>query len=385
MIEENQNKKNLIPYEYMGTDEKRWKDFNDFVIATYKNNKKSEFLLRKKFTKEDEKEWKDRSLNDTKYISRFVFNLINDYLLMDNSINLGKKRVTAVNGSITAYCRKIWGIEKIREDGDLHHSIDASVIACITDGIIQKITTYNKVKEGYYQKGNGYTDLETGEVYTKEEYDKIFAPKLLKQPYINFVKEKNELIFPPQIVNEINELEVYYRTKTNKKAKAFNSEQLKMIREYNKTDSKANYYFELLFQLDDIKKEDIDYCTPKYLDREKWVFIRPNGTPIRINSKIKELIIKTADQKELEISYNMGSRYLENITKNLKSRNCFYKESNLNIYDIRESSKNFFIVCPNCKNRLESDANNWVLAKTEHDDDYRLVCNVCKGEPQDEN
>jgi hypothetical protein len=203
--------------------------------------------------------------------------------------------------------------------------------------------------------------------------------------YINFVKEKNELIFPPQIVNEINELEVYYRTKTNKKAKAFNSEQLKMIREYNKTDSKANYYFELLFQLDDIKKEDIDYCTPKYLDREKWVFIRPNGTPIRINSKIKELIKKTADQKELEISYNMGSRYLENITKNLKIRNCFYKESNLNIYDIRESSKNFFIVCPNCKNRLESDANNWVLAKTEHDDDYRLVCNVCKGEPQDEN
>ena len=35
------------------------------------------------------------------------------------------KHVTAVNGAITAYVRKRWGIQKMRENGDLHHAVDA--------------------------------------------------------------------------------------------------------------------------------------------------------------------------------------------------------------------------------------------------------------------
>ncbi|NCA66866.1 MAG: type II CRISPR RNA-guided endonuclease Cas9 [Clostridia bacterium] len=198
LLEENQAKKNMLPYEYMGKDENRWKTFEAYVKATYKSNpNKTEMLLRKTFTKENEKEWQERSLNDTKYISRFMFNLINDYLLLDDNINIGKKRVTAVNGAITSYLRKMWGIEKIRTDGDLHHAKDAAIIACVTDRMIKAVTDFNKGKETMFKGQSTYTDMYTGEIITREEYDKSYGGgDKLKAPYNGFPRELKLRLMP---------------------------------------------------------------------------------------------------------------------------------------------------------------------------------------------
>ena len=42
-----------------------------------------------------------------------------------------KQHVLVVNGAVTDYTRKRLGIRKIREDGDLHHAVDAAVIATV--------------------------------------------------------------------------------------------------------------------------------------------------------------------------------------------------------------------------------------------------------------
>ena len=76
-----------------------------------------------------------------------MYNLINDYLEFAPTVTNKKKRVTAVNGVVTSYARKRWGIQKIREDGDLHHAVDAVVVACVTDGMINKISKYSKYQE----------------------------------------------------------------------------------------------------------------------------------------------------------------------------------------------------------------------------------------------
>jgi len=181
MTSENQHKKNMTPYEYFGNNAERWKAFEDFVMSTYQfNRKKRDMMLRKSFTIDDEKEWKERSLNDTKYISKFIYNLINDCLVFDDSIDVGKKKVNAVNGKITSYLRKMWGIQKIREEGDLHHCLDATVIASVTQGIITKITNMNKIVERGVKTNGAYYDYETG-----ERVD-ITA---LKEPYDNFARE----------------------------------------------------------------------------------------------------------------------------------------------------------------------------------------------------
>ena len=85
---------------------------------------------------------------------------------------------------------------------------------------------------------------------------------------------------------------------------------------------------------------------------------------------------------DFEVTDDMSNKYLERITKNLIQEGNFYKDTNLNMFDIRETSKDFFLECPNCKRRLENVSRNWVLAKTDYDDDFRLVCCICKGEPQ---
>ncbi|MBQ9486046.1 MAG: type II CRISPR RNA-guided endonuclease Cas9 [Clostridia bacterium] len=184
---ENQNKKDRLPYEYFGGDEKRWNDFQAFVLSTYKNNRaKAERLLKKKFTEEDAKAWKERNLNDTKYITKFVYNLINDYLLFDPAGKF-KKKTVAVNGRITAYMRKMWGLNKVREEGDKHHAMDAAVVACVSDGTIRKITEYNKGKERFLRV-NGNVITADGEVMTEERYDVEYGIKM-KQPYEGFSKE----------------------------------------------------------------------------------------------------------------------------------------------------------------------------------------------------
>jgi CRISPR-associated endonuclease Csn1 len=84
--------------------------------------------------------------------------------------------------------RKRLGIEKIREDGDLHHAADAAVIATISPGLIQKLTEYYKREERFYATSRGYYDIETGKYLTREEYNAKYAPAF-PPPWEDFRKE----------------------------------------------------------------------------------------------------------------------------------------------------------------------------------------------------
>lgn len=193
MTAENRNKGNRIPYEYFG-DGERWSKFTEFVRATYRESasaKKRANLLREKFTDDNAREWKARALQDTKYGSILLYNLINDYLMLD-PVEGRKKQVTAVNGRITSYLRKFWGLTKIRGAGDKHHAQDAAVIAMVTDGTVKKITEYSKIKESCVKRFNKeskkyeYIDSD-GEVLTADEYDAKYGT--LKEPYEHFRRE----------------------------------------------------------------------------------------------------------------------------------------------------------------------------------------------------
>lgn len=176
---ENQKKKDSLPYEYMSTEQ--FEAYEARVRAQYANNRaKRDILLRKKL---DETEWKSSALNDTRYISVTVKNLIEQHLEFDPR-GKGKLHVFTFNGKMTAYLRKRWGIEKVRSDGDLHHAVDAAVIACMTKGMEQKITDYSKRRELYrYVRAKNnvreVVDTETGEIVNDR----------LQMPYETFRKE----------------------------------------------------------------------------------------------------------------------------------------------------------------------------------------------------
>ena len=193
-VKENQNKKNRTPYEYFGNDEARW---NNFVARTnlLNNTEKKRFLLKKNFGEAQKKEFISRNLNDTRYVSRFIHGIIKDFLAMKPSTKY-KNVVRSVNGAVTSYLRKFWGVNKIREDGDAHHAIDATIIATATDGMVQKVVKYNDMRERFvYRKDGVYINKTTGEIMDKEEmlaYQQeginVYS-KYMPKPYDNFVEE----------------------------------------------------------------------------------------------------------------------------------------------------------------------------------------------------
>ena len=170
LTEENRDKGNRLPLQYL-TGEKR----DQFVVWTnnhVKDYKKRQLLLKESITEEDHEKFKERNLQDTKTASRFLLNYLNDHLLFAPS-EKRKKRVTAVNGAVTSHMRKRWGLQKIRADGDLHHALDALVIACTTDGLIRQVSKYAQWRECRYMPGEESSfavDEQTGEVLKEFPY-----------------------------------------------------------------------------------------------------------------------------------------------------------------------------------------------------------------------
>ena len=154
----NQEKKNRTPFEYFGHDEPRWANFEPWVRNTIRDPRKRNYLLKKEI---DETEWKERSLQDTRYIAREFAAFVRDNLkFADPGVKLP---VICVNGQITARTRRLWGLEKHREENDLHHAMDAAVIATLLPHQVEEITRHSKAIE----VGERIVDPETGEIYDR--------------------------------------------------------------------------------------------------------------------------------------------------------------------------------------------------------------------------
>ena len=188
LASENRQKGNRIPYIYEKEIGRNLEEYEVRVNNMIRDPYKRERLLRQSFTREDAKNWKDRNIEDTSYISKLMYKLLANNLKFSENKNF-KRKVYAVNGKITAHIRKRLGIEKIRENGDKHHAVDAVVIAITSQGMIQKITKYYQYVDGRYMNNNGeYVDYETGEIISKKEYEEkygIYFP----EPWHNFRKE----------------------------------------------------------------------------------------------------------------------------------------------------------------------------------------------------
>ena len=196
LTQENQKKGNRVPMEYMT--EEQFKEFENFVIAQYPNNtKKQANLLHKPLSEEQITELNSRALNDTRYSVRLIKQVVEGHLLFADS-KFRKSPVRCVNGAITSYLRKLWGLKKDRQETDKHHAQDAAVIATATNGMINSITRYFQYRSYLTRRGVlEFKDVdgvpcvivkETGETIPQDEYDREYGAKV-KQPYEMFNKE----------------------------------------------------------------------------------------------------------------------------------------------------------------------------------------------------
>lgn len=169
--EENRNKGNRLPLQYLTGE--RAERFVVWTNGNVRQYRKRQLLLKESITEEDQERFRERNLQDTKTASRFLLNYINDHLLFAPSKQGRIRHVTAVNGAVTAYLRKRWGISKVRADGDLHHAVDALVVACTTPSLIQSVSRYSRWKECRYTPGEDVSyavDENTGEIVDEFPY-----------------------------------------------------------------------------------------------------------------------------------------------------------------------------------------------------------------------
>lgn len=162
LARENRQKRNRLPLQYL--EGKKRDDFILLVNQSHLKSAKKARLLKENIT--DEAEWKQRNLQDTQYISSYMASYIRENLMFAPYLTDRKRHVMAVNGAITSYMRKRWGIKKVREEGDMHHAVDAVVIGCITQSMINRVSRYSYYKETK-EKGDWIVDEETGEVMSR--------------------------------------------------------------------------------------------------------------------------------------------------------------------------------------------------------------------------
>jgi len=170
LTRENRNKANQTPFEYLGgaNDSREWRAFEGYVIGNKKFRKaKKDRLLRRVFDDAASEGFKERNLNDTRWVVRLFANRVKDSLRFasDASGAVSKTPVLTPSGGFTSFLRARWGLHKDREASDLHHAQDACVIAAASPTLIKRVSDYNRKRETLeILPGGAIVNTDTGEV-----------------------------------------------------------------------------------------------------------------------------------------------------------------------------------------------------------------------------
>lgn len=164
LINQNRNKGNQTPYEYLDgkNNSARWHEFVVWVNSNkaYRQAKRNR-LLKKEFGEKDAQEFRDRNLNDTRYICRFFKNYVEQNLQLHEESEA--KRCVVLSGQMTSFLRNRWGLNKVRSDSDRHHALDAVVVAAANHSMVKRLSDYARSKE-LEKVSQGFVDVTTGEV-----------------------------------------------------------------------------------------------------------------------------------------------------------------------------------------------------------------------------
>lgn len=136
----NQQKRRRTPFEWFSQDRPDlWEAFEKRVQHDFPHmhKEKKRKLLARSFA-ERETEYRRRHLNDTRYAMRVLASA-----LRQRFPTVGTRRVFARPGQITAIVRRAWGLDSLKRNnelGDRDHALDAIVVACTSESLLNRLT-----------------------------------------------------------------------------------------------------------------------------------------------------------------------------------------------------------------------------------------------------
>ncbi|HNW87373.1 MAG TPA: hypothetical protein PKJ47_10585 [Candidatus Limiplasma sp.] len=196
--------------------------------------------------------------------------------------------------------------------------------------------------------------------------------------FAEYLKGKYPEVFEKTFFIDVNQ--VTPQRETQRPAQALNYIQISAIKRYVKSEPKLLYFFELILQTS-VNKDEIRYCIPRNSNSNSMEFSHKGRMICKYNDVIQDIINRYENDTDLYINTYDIATFLRRITEYLQELGVFSRSRDITFQDIRETQKKFFFTCPNCGRKLENHMSNWILAKTEYDDDldYHLFCKYCKG------
>ncbi len=209
ITKQNQNKGNQIPFEFLdgANQSPQWINFEAWVHA-HKNIRKAkrDRLLRKSFTAEEADGFKSRNLSDTRYITSYFADYVRQHLQFSldasGQIKPRESRVLCPAGGYTSFLRTRWGLVKNRTASDLHHALDACVIASANRSLQKRVSDFSRKGELVQLPDGTFVDRETGEILNEEATAAL--GEHFPQPWLNFRKEVQARLSvnPGEIIRE---------------------------------------------------------------------------------------------------------------------------------------------------------------------------------------
>lgn len=401
----NQEKKQRTPYEWFGNTEK-WNHYKNFISAssTIPDKKKDNYLL-ENLTGEIAGQMRNQNLNDTKYIAKALVSFL--------KANLNVKEINTFKGSMTSILRGRWGLnglttsfespnyyvksntyEEVKKNRDcnIHHAMDALIIASMNKSLEMKIVAYEKIHRNFMHatpeqlnqiekdtelEFKGYENEQTGELTSASfrNYidDCIKQSKLLgnqsrfknlnfPQPYPNFAEEAKVRLYE----RNINVIKNYVKTLPNYNDQ--NIDDIKVVNPVNvKPKATGSMHAETFYGIDKernlkynrigvekITQKNVENIADKdngakeiYLTIKSWLgnqdgkdVIKEKGYPI--NTKTGNLIKKV----KIATEYTPGKGHIIREKINGKTVERFVAKENVFSIDVlkkQNDSKLYFV------------------------------------------
>lgn len=398
----NQEKKNKTPYEWFGNTEK-WNHYKNFIStsSTIPDKKKDNYLL-ENLTAEIAGQMRSQNLNDTKYIAKALVSFL--------KANLNVKEINTFKGSMTSILRGRWGLNglttsyesptyyvknetyedvKKNRDCNIHHAMDAVIIASMNKSLEMKISAYEKIHRNFMNATSeqlnqieketelefkGYENETTGELTNisfrnyiddclkNSKLNTRFKNLSFPQPYPNFANEAKVRLYE----RNLNVIKDYLKTLPN-----YTGEDIEKVKVINpvkvKTKPTGSMHAETFFGINKERKlkynrigvekltqKNIENIAEKdngakeiYLTLKKWLdgkdgkdVIKDKGYPK--NEKTGNLIKKI----KLATEYTPGKGHIirENINGKIVER-FVAKESvfSIDVFKKKNDSKFYFV------------------------------------------
>lgn len=326
--------------------------YNQHITSYYSKNKNKQKRLLSEVIPE---KFIERQLNDTKYISKIVKNLLSKIVREDDEQEVTSKHIVSLNGSITSKMKQDWGLNDVwnqivtprferlniltdsnkfgnwenkfgkkvfqttvpdeiakgfskKRIDHRHHALDALVIACVTKDHVNYLNSINSERKNYSLVSK--LRIQQEQIITKDNHDgtlceeKKLIAKEFHKPWTNFTKDAKDIL---------NQTIISFKQNT---------------RVINKTVNKYQVW----------KEEDgaMKKITTKQVKGDNWAIRKPmhaetvsgkvflkriKQSHITIANAIEqvELIVDTAVKKQVKEKIKQYSNNSEGLKKHLKA------------------------------------------------------------------